>query len=146
MPRNQIFDFKPSKLDSKDDEDRCGLCIKPTNSRGLTALTDYTNYRSCFKLCQFKNMMILLKPLALMLQTSARLFYAIFYFACNSTLTADRRHFLKPNYVIQVLIYCKLKGKFLKYSNNNNKQEYTHLFLEKELKSNHRALCPKRVL
>ena len=47
MPRNQTFNFKLSKLDSKNDEDRCGfLCIEPTNSRGLTALTDYTNYQS----------------------------------------------------------------------------------------------------
>ena len=85
MPRNQIFDFKPSKLDSKNFEDDV-VCVPTTLTIG--AVLNYV---------RSKIYMILLKPLALMLQASARLLYAIFYFACNSTPTVDRRHFSKPN-------------------------------------------------
>ena len=61
--RNKIFNFKPSKLYSKNDKDRFAVCIKPTNSCGLTALSDYTNYRSCFKLCPFENIYAFTKNL-----------------------------------------------------------------------------------
>ena len=47
-PKTRYFAFWPSKLYSKNDKDRCVLCIEPTNSCDLTALTDYTKYRSCF--------------------------------------------------------------------------------------------------
>ena len=46
-PTNQNFIFRPFILRLKNNKYRSAWWLKPTNSHDLTALTCYTNYRSC---------------------------------------------------------------------------------------------------